>query len=158
MADVLVVTNLSPNLPPAFADCPQLEAALVNMMLNAQDAMRGKGRLVIATSAEPVSERQPEMAPGNYVLITITDDGVGMTEKVLAQAFDPFFTTKQFGTSSGLGLSMVYGFTKQSNGHILIESEQGLGTTVRMYLPQASLNKAQRVRQDTPPQQAEAAE
>jgi PAS domain S-box-containing protein len=138
MAGIVVATDLDPKLAPIFADYARMEAALLNLMLNAQDAMNGQGRLTIATSAASIEEGRAEMAPGDYVLITIADEGVGMTEKVRAQAFDPFFSTKEFGRSSGLGLSMVYGFAKQSKGHVLIESEQGQGTKVRMYLPRAS--------------------
>jgi PAS domain S-box-containing protein len=135
MAEVKVETDLSPSLPLGFADVAQLEAALLNLLLNAQDALHGKGRLQIKTEARSFDDGESEIAAGDYVMISIIDDGVGMSEQVLAQAFEPFFTTKEFGRSSGLGLSMVYGFAKQSNGHIAIESEVGRGTTVRMYLP-----------------------
>ncbi len=141
--DVEIELRLSPVLTPALADAAQLESAIINLSLNAQDAMPEGGRLTIATSIAPLDERyrdlNPEVPPGDYVLISITDEGVGMTEEVLERAFEPFFTTKEIGKGSGLGLSMVYGFVKQSGGHIAIYSEAGLGTTVRIYLPAAEI-------------------
>jgi signal transduction histidine kinase/ActR/RegA family two-component response regulator len=123
----------------ANIDRAQLESALVNLALNARDAMRGGGRLLIetrnATFDEEYVARNPDAVVGEYVLLAVTDTGVGMPPDVLERAFEPFFTTKDVGAGTGLGLSMVYGFIKQSNGHIKIYSEVGHGTTIRMYLP-----------------------
>jgi len=137
--DIEIRMALASDLWPAFADASQLESAVLNLALNARDAMPEGGRLSITTANVAVDEhyrdRDPEVQPGNYVLIALTDTGEGMAPKVLARAFEPFFTTKEVGRGSGLGLSMVYGFMKQSNGHVTIYSEVGLGTTVRLYLP-----------------------
>jgi len=137
--DIEIRMALASDLWPAFADASQLESAILNLALNARDAMPEGGRLSITTANVAVDEhyrdRDPEVQPGNYVLIALTDTGEGMAPKVLARAFEPFFTTKEVGRGSGLGLSMVYGFMKQSNGHVTIYSEVGLGTTVRLYLP-----------------------
>jgi CheY-like chemotaxis protein len=126
----------------ALADAAQLESALLNLSLNAQDAMPNGGTLTFATSEvelDAASFRDDVgIRPGRYVSITVTDDGVGMTRAVSERAFEPFFTTKEVGKGSGLGLSMVYGFAKQSNGHVTIYSEVGLGTSIRLYLPIAS--------------------
>jgi nitrogen-specific signal transduction histidine kinase/ActR/RegA family two-component response regulator len=123
----------------AFADRAQLESAVLNLALNAQDAMPSGGHLTLSTELAAIDEDyralHPEVASGAYALISVTDDGEGMTPDVIEHAFEPFFTTKEVGKGSGLGLSMVYGFAKQSDGHVSIYSEQGLGTTVRLYLP-----------------------
>jgi PAS domain S-box-containing protein len=123
----------------AFADRAQLESALLNLALNAQDAMPAGGHLILGTGVVSLDAQDqslhPEIKSGAYAMIAVTDDGAGMTPEVAARAFEPFFTTKDVGKGSGLGLSMVFGFAKQSNGHVSIYSEQGLGTTVRLYLP-----------------------
>jgi CheY-like chemotaxis protein len=137
--DIEIRIALAPDLWPAFADPGQLESAILNLAINARDAMPDGGGLSISTANVAVDEhyrdRNPEVTPGNYILIAVTDTGEGMPPDVLARAFEPFFTTKEVGKGSGLGLSMVYGFMKQSNGHVSIYSEVGLGTTVRLYLP-----------------------
>jgi PAS domain S-box-containing protein len=138
--DIAITTAFDPELASAFADPAQLESAVLNLALNAQDAMPAGGRLSLTTanvSLGDCRDVQSEMRPGQYVLIAMTDNGEGMTKEVLDRAFEPFFTTKDVGQGSGLGLSMVYGFAKQSNGHVAIYSEPGLGTTVRIYLPAA---------------------
>ncbi len=119
-----------------LADVTQLESALLNLAINARDAIPAGGRLTIAVG-ETRLEAEPgsDVPAGNYVTVALADTGVGMTPDVAAQAFEPFFTTKPFGKGSGLGLSMVYGFAKQSGGHATIESEPGRGTTVRVHLP-----------------------
>jgi PAS domain S-box-containing protein len=123
----------------AFADRTQLESALLNLALNAQDAMPDGGHLTLGCEIASLDEHyrnlHPEIKPGEYAMIAVTDDGVGMTAEVAARAFEPFYTTKEVGKGSGLGLSMVYGFVKQSEGHVSIYSELGLGTTLRIYLP-----------------------
>ena len=130
----------------AFADRAQLESAVLNLALNAQDAMPSGGHLTLSTELAAIDEDyralHPEVASGAYALISVTDDGEGMTPEVIEHAFEPFFTTKEVGKGSGLGLSMVYGFAKQSDGHVSIYSEQGLGTTVRIYLPRAGGGQA----------------
>jgi len=121
-----------------LCDPNQLESALLNLAINARDAMPDGGRLTIATSnarLDSVTADTPALAPGDYVCITVTDTGVGMSAEVAARAFDPFFTTKPIGQGTGLGLSMIYGFARQSNGHVTIDSKIGQGTTVRLYLP-----------------------
>ena len=146
--DIAIVTQTDPALRHAFADPAQLESAILNLALNAQDAMVSGGRLTISTANASLDQgdhnAHPEVGPGEYVVIAVTDTGSGMTKPVLERAFEPFFTTKEVGKGSGLGLSMVYGFAKQSNGHVTIYSEPGLGTTVRIYLP-AVLAKTQDV-------------
>jgi len=138
-AEIAIGTSLEGELPSAFADAGQLENALVNLALNAKDAMPDGGVITITTANmrldEGYAEQHPEVHPGQYVMIAVTDNGSGMPKDVLDRVFEPFFTTKDVGKGSGLGLSMVYGFVKQSNGHVAIYSEPGLGTTVRIYLP-----------------------
>ena len=128
----------------AFADSSQLESAVLNLALNAQDAMAAGGRLTISTGIASLDDNDqgvhPDIESGEYAMIAVTDNGEGMTSDVAARAFEPFFTTKEVGKGSGLGLSMVYGFVKQSNGHVSIYSEPGLGTTVRIYLPNVTPN------------------
>jgi len=137
--DIEVLTFLEDKLWSAFADAAQLEAAILNLAINAQDAMPRGGTLTISSANIPLDEiyqeHHPEVPPGRYVMVAVTDDGEGMRPDVVEKAFEPFFTTKEVGEGSGLGLSMIYGFIKQSNGHVSIYSEPGLGTTVRMYLP-----------------------
>jgi PAS domain S-box-containing protein len=139
--DIEITTSHADGLPPALVDPPQLESALLNLALNAQDAMAEGGHLTITTADAVLDERyrdeHPEVKPGDYVMVAVTDEGCGMTPEILERVFEPFFTTKEVGKGSGLGLSMVYGFVKQSNGHVAIYSEPGLGTTVRLYLPTA---------------------
>ncbi len=123
------------------ADPAQMESAILNLAINARDAMPQGGTLTIETQNSHLDDdyvaRNPEATPGDYVLIAISDSGSGMPLEVLERAFDPFFTTKEVGKGSGLGLSMTYGFVKQSHGHIKIYSESGQGTTVRIYLPRS---------------------
>jgi PAS domain S-box-containing protein len=127
-------------------DPAQLENALLNLAVNARDAMPHGGTLRIETDNVridgPEAEPPEEVRPGEYVLVSVTDNGVGMSEQVLGRAFDPFFTTKGPGRGTGLGLSMVYGFVKQSGGHVRLTSTLGLGTSAKIYLPR-SLNRAQ---------------
>lgn len=139
--NIEIRTAFGPGTIQAFADRAQLESAVLNLALNAQDAMPSGGHLTLSTELAAIDEDyralHPEVASGAYTLISVTDDGEGMTPEVIEHAFEPFFTTKEVGKGSGLGLSMVYGFAKQSDGHVSIYSEQGLGTTVRIYLPRA---------------------
>lgn len=123
----------------ALVDPTQIQNALLNLAINARDAMDERGRLIIeirgATLDETYARRHQDVTPGRYVLLSMTDTGSGMTPDVLEQAFEPFFSTKPAGKGTGLGLSMVYGFVKQSGGHIRITSKPGSGTTVRIYFP-----------------------
>ncbi|WP_439403096.1 PAS domain S-box protein [Bradyrhizobium sp. DASA03068] len=144
--DIEIRTSSGPGTVLAFADRAQLESAVLNLALNAQDAMPSGGHLTLATELVTIDDDRalhPEVAPGSYALISVTDDGEGMTPEITARAFEPFFTTKEVGKGSGLGLSMVYGFAKQSGGHVSIYSEAGLGTTVRIYLPRANTGWSQ---------------
>jgi signal transduction histidine kinase len=132
-------TVLAGGLWPAFIDASQLENALVNLCVNARDAMPDGGRLTIETSNTHLDEAYAadhnEVAAGQYVMVSVTDTGCGMPADVIDRAFDPFYTTKEVGSGTGLGLSQVYGFVKQSGGHVKIYSEPGVGTTVKLYLP-----------------------
>jgi PAS domain S-box-containing protein len=133
-----VETVSSAGLWPTLCDPNQLENALLNLCINARDAMPDGGRLTIETANTRLDERgarERDMAPGHYVAICVTDTGSGMPPHVVARVFDPFFTTKPLGMGTGLGLSMIYGFTRQSGGQVRISSEMGRGTTVRLYLP-----------------------
>ena len=131
-------TQLSPELWPALADPNQLETALLNLVLNARDAMAGGGRITLETSNAEIGRGDAELAPGAYAALAVSDTGHGMSEQVLAHVFEPFFTTKEVGKGTGLGLSQVYGFISQSAGHVRIDSREGNGTTVRLYLPRAA--------------------
>src|SRR6266404_1527618 len=123
----------------AMTEPGQLELAILNLAINARDAMTAGGKLTISTKniAHGNRGRLPDLDPGDYVAISVADTGTGMSEEVRARAFEPFFTTKNMGEGTGLGLSMVYGFAKQSGGTITIDSELGQGTTLRIYLPRA---------------------
>jgi PAS domain S-box-containing protein len=122
-------------IPETFVDPGQLDNALVNLALNSRDAMPRGGDLAISARREQVGEGDSELAPGDYIVFSVRDSGLGMTSDVLARAFEPFFTTKDHGKGSGLGLSMVYGFVKQSGGHLTVESRLGYGTRIDLYLP-----------------------
>ena len=133
----------APDLWAALVDPSQLEGAILNLCINARDAMPGGGKLLLETANVRIdaaySEQHPDVQPGEYVLAVVSDTGAGIAPENLGRVFDPFFTTKPFGKGTGLGLSMVYGFVKQSRGHISIYSEVGQGTTVKMYLPRAEI-------------------
>ena len=137
--DVQLETVLAGGVWPVFIDQNQLESILLNLAVNARDAMPGGGHLTIETQNAHLDSRyaaeEPGVVAGQYVMVAVTDTGTGMTAEVIAKAFDPFFTTKEVGKGTGLGLSQVYGFIKQSGGHIKIYSEVGHGTTIRIYLP-----------------------
>jgi signal transduction histidine kinase/CheY-like chemotaxis protein len=136
---VLIETSLSAGTIHCLIDRPQTEGALLNLCINARDAMPEGGSVSIKTRTVVFDEYRPpglhDLQPGAHLVLSVSDTGVGMSRSVMERAFEPFFTTKAAGQGSGLGLSMVYGFVKQSDGHVEIESEPGGGTTVRIYLP-----------------------
>jgi CheY-like chemotaxis protein len=136
-----IETILHAGVWPTLADQGQVESALINLAINARDAMPAGGKLTIeaanAVLDEDYAARHVEVTPGEYVMLAVTDTGGGMAPDVLLRATEPFFTTKDLGKGSGLGLPMIYGFVKQTGGHLKIYSEVGHGTTVRLYLPRA---------------------
>jgi PAS domain S-box-containing protein len=131
--------NLKAGLWTTVTDANQVENALLNLCINARDAMPEGGKLIIETTHvvldETYTRDYEDISPGEYVVMSVSDTGVGMSQEVIARAFDPFFTTKPIGQGTGLGLSMIYGFVKQTGGHVRIYSEIGHGTTVKLYLP-----------------------
>jgi signal transduction histidine kinase len=137
--NIEIETVGSPGLWSVEVDANQLENALLNLAINARDAMPSGGKLTIESSNVyadgDYSRQNPEVPVGQYVCISVTDTGSGMPHDVINRAFEPFFTTKELGQGTGLGLSQVYGFVKQSGGHVKIYSEVGQGTTVRIYFP-----------------------
>jgi len=137
--NITVRAALDDSLPVLLADPAQVETALVNLALNARDAMPRGGQLTIETSRVTLDDElvtaDPELKPGAYAMLGVTDNGTGMTPEVARRAFEPFFTTKGAGKGSGLGLSMVYGFARQSGGTVMIHSDPGHGTRVKLYLP-----------------------
>jgi signal transduction histidine kinase len=137
-----IESMLAHDSAPALIDPSQLSTAILNLALNARDAMPNGGKLTLETKNVVLDDdyagMNSEVNPGNYVMIAVSDSGEGIPASLLEKVFEPFFTTKDVGKGSGLGLSMVYGFVKQSNGHIKIYSEEGHGTTVKLYLPHAT--------------------
>jgi PAS domain S-box-containing protein len=140
-ATIEVQTDFSSDAHPIYVDPAQFESSILNLAINARDAMPGGGRLTLTvrnrTLAEDDRERHPKLAAGEYVEVSVADTGVGMAPIVLKRAFEPFFTTKETGKGTGLGLSMVYGFVEQSGGIATIESEVGVGTAIRLVFPRS---------------------
>ena len=138
-----VKSELLPDTWPIYADAAQLESSVLNLAINARDAMPAGGLLTLATRnrslAEDDPDRHPKLPPGDYVEISVSDTGLGMTPEVAKRAFEPFYTTKETGKGTGLGLSMVYGFAEQSGGVAMIDSALGRGTTVRLYFPRSQM-------------------
>ncbi|RYG96178.1 MAG: DUF4118 domain-containing protein, partial [Alphaproteobacteria bacterium] len=134
---ILVETVLAGGLWHCFADTSQLESAIINLAVNARDAMPEGGKLTIETGNAELDDRyarsHEEVQPGQYVMIVVSDSGTGMTPQIIERAFDPFYTTKGVGKGTGLGLSQVFGYVKQSGGHVKIYSEIGEGTSIKIY-------------------------
>lgn len=153
---IVVSTECESGLWPVQADPVELESAILNLAINARDAMKGSGRLTISTANAVLkpgdSHSFAELAPGDYVLIAVTDTGEGMSAEVIEKAFDPFFTTKGPSAGTGLGLSQVYGFVKQSGGSVRIDSKVGRGTTITLCLPRATASPAAAARPAVPEQ------
>ncbi|HEY1795976.1 MAG TPA: MASE4 domain-containing protein [Stellaceae bacterium] len=143
---ISVSLDLAPDLWPVVADPSQVESALMNLANNARDAMPKGGKLIIETGNRVLdidyTSQHQELEPGDYAMIQVTDTGTGMSPETLSRVFEPFFTTKEVGKGSGLGLAMVFGFMKQSGGHINVYSELGVGTAFRLYLPRATAEDA----------------
>ena len=137
--DVAVVTALDPELVPVRADPRQLEQVILNLVVNARDAMPEGGRLTIETASDLVTESDarasPDLPPGRYAVLTVSDTGTGIDPAILPNIFDPFFTTKEPGRGTGLGLATVYGIVKQGGGHVEVETALGAGASFRIYLP-----------------------
>jgi PAS domain S-box-containing protein len=152
--NVAIETVFGAGLWRVEVDAHQLESALLNLAVNARDAMPKGGKLTIETTNAYIDDRYAsefaEVDPGQYALICVSDNGTGMPKEVLARAFDPFFTTKPIGEGTGLGLSQVYGFVKQSGGHVKLYSEEGEGTTVKIYLPRYRGNEPEGEAEGTP--------
>ncbi|MGE0422045.1 MAG: ATP-binding protein [Reyranellaceae bacterium] len=144
--NIVVEFGGAADLWPLHIDAPQLESAIVNLAVNARDAMPEGGRLTLSTRNMTLRESDPRdtpgLVPGDYVAITATDTGTGIPPEAISRIFDPFFTTKEPGKGTGLGLSMVFGFVKQSGGHIQVDSVVGRGTSVRLLLPRANASSA----------------
>jgi len=137
-ASVWIEMRLAPDLWPAVVDRNEIELAIINLVVNARDAMPSGGEVTFETRNETITEPQGDgLAPGQYVAVIVTDPGDGMTPEVLARAVDPFFSTKPADKGTGLGLSMVYGLVRQLGGGVKITSQQGVGTCVTLYLPRA---------------------
>jgi PAS domain S-box-containing protein len=151
---VEIVTKLDERVSPALVDPSQLTTALLNLAINARDAMPGGGKLTLETADvildETYAEHADDVTPGPYTMIAVSDTGSGIPPDLIDHVFEPFFTTKGVGRGTGLGLAMVYGFAKQSNGHIKVYSEVGNGTTMRIYLPRAAATIGERPKHAQP--------
>ncbi len=156
--DIELTFHLDENRAPVMSDRTQLELAVLNLAINARDAMPNGGRLIISTSGRSIGQGNPLLDPGEYVELSVTDTGEGMTPEVIERAFDPFFTTKGVGEGTGLGLSQVYGVARQAGGAAQIASAPGIGTTVTLFLMRSADDaEPARAREDRPPILAPAA-
>src|SRR5262245_41382679 len=149
-----LVTTLQPNLGRIEADPHQIENVIMNLAVNARDAMPNGGRLIIGTAEvwidQSSTEWQSTISPGSYVMLSVSDSGVGIDEETQQRVFDPFFTTKEVGKGTGLGLAVVYGTVEQSRGHIVLDSRPGGGTTFKIYLPRTGrADQPDEVRQES---------
>jgi signal transduction histidine kinase len=137
--DIILETQFAPNLPPVKVDPSHIDQVILNLAINSRDAMPHGGRLLIETAEVDLAADYPGrhigVAPGRYVMLAVSDTGIGMSDATLARVFEPFFTTKEQGKGTGLGLSIVYGIVKQNDGEIMVYSEPGDGTTFKIYLP-----------------------
>jgi PAS domain S-box-containing protein len=153
--DIQIDQRLSVDLGPTNIDRAQFESALLNLCVNARDAMPDGGRLMIETADVELDHeyetQNPEAKAGSYAMLAVTDTGIGMSKETIERVFEPFFTTKEVGKGSGLGLSMVYGFIKQSQGHIKVYSEIGQGTSIKIYLPLSARQERDDTRPAAPP-------
>jgi signal transduction histidine kinase len=152
--NIHVVTRVNPQIHPVEADPGQIEQVLMNLLLNARDAMPEGGTVAIATDNVDISEEEsltiPEVVPGSFAVVTVTDTGRGMDEQTRSRIFEPFFTTKEVGKGTGLGLATAYGIVRQSGGFIQVESEVGHGSTFRVYLPRAVRGPVREPRASSP--------
>ncbi|MCC2611653.1 PAS domain S-box protein [Neorhizobium sp. Rsf11] len=155
-ADTRIETHFPPHLPPVMTDPVQLETALLNLVVNARDAMMNGGLITIDAEEHVVDGGSEKLKPGRYVRLSVADTGEGMDEETLARATTPFFTTKGVGKGTGLGLPMVQGLSEQSGGKLVIQSEKGKGTTVSLFLPVADANDAPQFSETSMPSPAEA--
>jgi CheY-like chemotaxis protein len=136
--NIELIVDAPDGLWSADTDASQLETAILNLVINARDAMPDGGQVIFKTAnrtIEDETDRSSDLSPGDYVMLSVADNGAGMSSDTLGRVFEPFFTTKPIGQGTGLGLSMVYGFVNQSRGHVVAESELGHGTVVSIYLP-----------------------
>ena len=146
---VSIALTLASDLWPCSVDRSQFEAAIINLAVNARQAMPKGGHVKIVTRNIEIDARMPmrsasallatDLMPGKYVTVSVTDNGLGMNEEILSRAFEPFFTTRDVGEGSGLGLSQVYGFVRQSGGHLTVDTAVGIGTTINIYLPRSEV-------------------
>lgn len=152
--NISIAIEARDGVPAAVVDANQLENAILNLAINARDAMPDGGKLTIETAVVNVdtsyANARPGVSPGRYVVVAVSDNGVGMTPDLVEKAFEPFFTTKPVGQGTGLGLSMVYGFARQSNGQVRIHSTPGQGTSVKIYLPAAQQDSIEQAEADKP--------
>jgi signal transduction histidine kinase len=140
--NIQLVTRLADGIGRCRIDPSEFQASLLNLVLNARDAIAGHGQIIVETTYEQIGPDQtagnPDVAPGSYIVVTVTDTGGGMPPDTLSRVFEPFFTTKEVGKGTGLGLSQVYGFAKEFGGHVSVDSEVDVGTSVRLYVPRST--------------------
>ena len=141
--NIVITHSLAPGLWPVKVDPSQFEQIVMNLVINARDAMPNGGRLSISTEncvlTDNMEPFEPDMRPGDYVALTVADTGCGMSKEVLSRIFEPFFTTKPKAKGTGMGLATVYGIVKQSGGHLMVDSQPEVGTTFRVFLPRESM-------------------
>ena len=141
-ASVRLVYEFAPDVWPVMADASQVQTALLNLAINARDAMPGGGTLRIETGNQCLANAEADLPAGEYAVLSVQDTGTGMSDEVQARLFEPFFTTKDVGKGTGLGLAQVYGFVRQSGGGVRVHSVVGQGTTFTILLPRANPDEA----------------